>query len=140
MDESISINNSERYAFAAEQLKRMLLRHMPRSGVYPTSISEVGMARFDESGISEHRFDRPLASFLVQGSKEIIIGEQKYKLGQGQILTVCVDMASSSKIIDASVEKPFLTFFFYINPAIIKELLIETNFPQYSVQKQGGVS
>lgn len=117
----------ERLAFAHRHLKELILRQMPEPGTFATGVPDVGMARRDVAGFSEHRFDRPLVSLLVQGSKETVIGSARYKLEPMEVLTVCVDMPSSSRILVASRQNPLLTFYFYINPHIIKELLLEMN-------------
>lgn len=119
---------TERLAFALGHLKEILLRQMPKPGIFTTEMPDVGMARRDAAGFSEHRFDRPLVSLLAQGSKETVIGGSTYKLNPLDLLTVCVDMPSSSRILEASPEAPLLTFYFYLNPAIIKELLLELDY------------
>lgn len=113
------------FSFALAELKGILLRQMPKPGVFATQIPAVGMARRDRAGISEHRFDRPIVSLLVQGSKETVIGSYSHRLISPQVLTVCVDMPSSSRILEASPQNPLLTLFFYINPRMINELLLE---------------
>lgn len=125
MKKDESVNNANRLRFAHDQLKSVLLDFMPKPGTFKSDIPDVGCARRDKADVSEHRFDRPLVSLLVQGEKESMIGSGNYNIVQGQILTVCMDMPSSSRILRASPTWPLLTFFFYINPAIIRNLLCE---------------
>lgn len=139
MKVAASSNEYERLAFAHAQLKDILLRHMPEPGVFASSIPDVGMARRDTVGFSEHRFDRPLVSLLVQGSKETAIGANAHKLESGQILTVCVDMPSSSRILAASLCNPLLIFYFYINPRMIKELMLELDNKANQSQHVSGI-
>lgn len=42
-----------------------------------------------------------------------------------RVLTVCVDMPSFSRILEASPQKPLLTIYFYLRPALIRELALE---------------
>ncbi len=58
----------------------------------------------------------------------------------GQVLTVCADMPSSSKILEASPENPLLTFYFSLNQRIIKESLVEIKLPVSEEWRGGGVS
>lgn len=133
------IEELARLEFAQAQLKNILLRHMPEQGIYSTEISDVGMARRDAPCLSEHRFDRPLVSLLVQGAKETFIGGSNYSLEAGQVMTVCLDMPSSSRILAASPENPLLTLFFYINPRLIKELWLELDEDASVCQHPSGV-
>lgn len=129
----------EQSAYALSDLKKILLHMMPGSGVFATQIPDVGMARRDKAGISEHRFDRPIVSLLVQGSKETVIGSHSHRLISPQVLTVCVDMPSSSRILEASPDNPLLTLFFYINPRMINELLLELGSGWEPRQQANGV-
>lgn len=109
------------------EIRNAILRLLPKDGIRPLGCGDVFIARRDQSGIAEHRFDRPLASLLVQGSKTTLIGSQQFEISENQILIVAIDMPSSSIILDARPERPLMTFFFHINPQIISDLLPEMN-------------
>ena len=114
----------ERIARASRGLKAALTERVRTEGIWPTAIPGVFMARRDHAGISEHRFDRPLASLLVQGSKTTVFGGEEHNLHENALLLVGMDMPSSSLIVDASPEKPLLTLFFHINRHIIGDLIL----------------
>ncbi|MBD5640972.1 MAG: AraC family transcriptional regulator, partial [Desulfovibrio sp.] len=123
MEAELAAHKAERLAFAQARLRELLLAQMPQAGVFSAKVPDIGMARRDTAGFSEHRFDRPLVSLLAQGSKETTIGGEILRLEAPQLLTVCVDMPSSSRILAASPQEPLLTLYFYLNPALIRELL-----------------
>lgn len=104
-------------------LRDMLLRHMPKAGFFP--LAGAHMARRDCAGINEHRFDRPVVSLLVQGAKTTCIGAKEYSLEPGELLTVGLDMPSSSIITSASHEMPLMTIYFYIDFKLIGDLMLE---------------
>lgn len=107
----------------ANELRETIMGYLPSEGM--AQYGQVGFARRDHSGITEHRFDRPLASLLVQGAKTTVTGGQAYEVESGQILIVAVDMPSSSHIRHASAESPLLTVFFPLTPQTIAELLLD---------------
>lgn len=115
----------ERLGHASEKLRAELLRRAPENGIYAIPIGGAGIARRDQAGVTEHRFDRPVASLLAQGRKETSVGAATCMLEPGDILTVSMDMPSSSRIIEATPQKPLLTFFFQIDRRMIKDLLPE---------------
>lgn len=111
-----------------ERIGKTILRLLPKDGIRQLCPENVFIARRDKAGIAEHRFDRPLASLLVQGSKTTLIGSQKFEISENQILIVAIDMPSSSVILDATEERPLMTIFFHINPQIISGLLLEMDY------------
>lgn len=112
---------------ASEMIRSACARLLPKDGIRRLCSEDIFVARRDKSGIAEHRFDRPLASLLVQGAKTTLIGCQEFEISENQILTVAVDMPSSSVVRDATADRPLLTVFFHINPQTVSELLPEMN-------------
>lgn len=133
-------DDRERIARAGAQLKTALMRFMDREGVFPTAMPGVFMARRDHAGISEHRFDQPLASLLVQGSKRTLFGSEEHTLTENQVLLVGMDMPSSSQIIEASPEKPLLTLFFHINRQIVGDLILQLGWKERRDAHAPGIS
>lgn len=111
--------------FAANRLKQAILAQLPKPGMRQICQEGVFVVRRNVAGLSEHRFDRPLASLLVQGAKTTMIGGRNYEIAENQLLTVAMDMPSASVLLDASKDKPLLTMFFYLDTHIISELLLE---------------
>ncbi|MBD5538552.1 MAG: AraC family transcriptional regulator [Desulfovibrio sp.] len=136
----MSTNHRERIARAGAQLKTALLAQMAGDGVFPTAIAGVYMARRDHAGISEHRFDQPLASLLVQGSKKTLFGSEEHTLTENQVLLVGMDMPSSSQILEASPEKPLLTLFFHINRQIVGDLILQLGWKERRDAHAPGIS
>lgn len=126
--------------FINERLKTVLLRHLPHDGIFDTGIPDVFIARRDNAGITEHRFDHPVVSLLVQGSKRTQIGSEEHTLTPNQVLTIGVDMPSSSLIVDASPEKPLLTIFFDINQKVVADLVLELGWQTTYGSSQKGLS
>lgn len=126
----MSNDERERIARASHSLKRALLARMPEDGIAQTAIPGVFLARRDHAGISEHRFDQPLASLLVQGSKRTHYGAEEYTLTENQLLLVGMDMPSSLQILEATPEKPLLTIFFHINRQIVGDLILRLGWKE----------
>lgn len=122
--------SAQRIAQASQWLKSALLTRMTEEGIQPTPIPGVFMARRDHAGICEHRFEQPLASLLVQGSKKSMAGRQEYTLNENQALLVGMDMPSSSQILQASPDKPLLALFFHINRQIVADLILQLGWKE----------
>lgn len=108
-----------------DKLACMVQSYAPEEGIWQISPENIFVARRDRFGLKEHRFDLPLASLLVQGSKTTVIGARKYNLIPGSLMTLSIDMPSSSIIENANPDTPLLTFFFPLDSHLISELDLE---------------
>lgn len=131
---------ADRKQTANARLQTAILEHLPEAGIWAAPGGAVFLARRNHAGITEHRFDRPLASLLVQGTKRTIIGTREYELSPNRLLTVAIDMPSSSMLLDATPRHPLLTVFFHINPRTLSELLLELGAkPAHRLRPANGV-
>ncbi|MDE5879832.1 MAG: AraC family transcriptional regulator [Desulfovibrio sp.] len=130
----------ERITRAATSLRAALLARMPGEGIWPTAIPGVFMARRDHAGISEHRFDQPLASLLVQGRKDTLFGAEEFTLTENQLLLVGMDMPSSAHILEATPERPLLTLFFHINRQMVADLILQLGWKERPMAHAPGIS
>lgn len=106
-------------------LKDVILRHMPRPDACPSAIADLTLVRREAANSSEQCFAKPLASVIVQGSKQSTIGTRHYVLRENQCLVSAVDMPSISYAAGPGPEQPFLSLFFYLDKKILAELISE---------------
>jgi len=107
-------------------LKEKLLRWMPEPGRYPTAIDGLMISRrHDPKELDQCVIYKPLVAVIVQGSKRSVIGSEEYRYGENHCLVVGVDIPSSSHVIEASPEKPFLTVTLDLNKYLIAQLAAE---------------
>ena len=118
-------DGQERIARINRKLKEVILRHMEAPDARPSAVKGLTLVRRDETNSSERCFEKPLASVVVQGSKQSTIGMQQYVLRENQCLVSAVDMPSISYAVDPSAERPFLSLFFYLDKQIFTELISE---------------
>ena len=118
-------DRQERVARINRKLREVILRHMETPDARPSAVKGLTLVRRDETNSSERCFEKPLASVVVQGSKQSTIGMQEYVLRENQCLVSAVDMPSISYAVDPSSETPFLSLFFYLDKKIFTELISE---------------
>lgn len=133
-------DESGRIARSQAGLKAILLDSVPKNGHFDTGIPGVFFVRRDLKLATEHRFDRPLASLIVQGKKKTVIGHEGYTLDANSVLVVCVDMPSSSLLLEASAEQPFLSIYFHLDSRIIADLVLELGNQAQHVPRAKGIS
>lgn len=68
---------------------------------------------------------RPVYSVVAQGVKEAMTGDRLIRYSAGQSLVTAVDLPVTSRVVEASVEAPYLSVSFELDPAIVYDLLDE---------------
>jgi AraC-like DNA-binding protein len=70
---------------------------------------------------------RPVFALIAQGAKRTVLGERIFEYHAGQYLVATVDLPVTAQIIEASAERPFLAFGLPLRPALVAQLLLETD-------------
>jgi len=104
------------------QLKEMLARRLPEPGDYPTAVDGLTLLRREASSHSGRCYEKPLAAFIIQGSKRSFFGTHEYVYAEKQCLVAGIGMPASYQTLPASPERPFLSIFFYLDTALLDDL------------------
>lgn len=72
-------------------------------------------------GVSEPSF-----CIIVQGSKELFLGSERYRYDAAHYLLVSAGLPVVGHVLEASRERPFLAARFVLDPAIVTAVLMET--------------
>jgi AraC-like DNA-binding protein len=72
---------------------------------------------------------KPVLALVAQGAKRAVLGDQVFDYAAGQFLVVTVDLPLTSSITAASAAEPFLALSMPLDPAVLAELLIESDLP-----------
>ncbi|MEM9482066.1 MAG: AraC family transcriptional regulator [Cyanobacteria bacterium P01_F01_bin.116] len=85
------------------------------NGVHPTEIAQLRFVRNDASTMTCSVYE-PILAIIVQGKKEILIGEETYGYGVAQYLVASVELPVRGFIVDATPAKPYLGFLLKLSP------------------------
>jgi AraC-like DNA-binding protein len=80
---------------------------------------------------------------IAQGSKEVMVGESFYIYDPSHYLISTVELPRASQILEASREKPYLSFRLVLTPALVSSVMLEasqSNIPDHSDVKAMDVS
>lgn len=108
-----------------ELLKEKILKWYPNPGTYSTSIPGFIIARRDTPSDFERYFYKPMVILILQGSKEAILGSEEYRYSENQYMVSNIDLPVTSRILEASHEKPCLAVALEFDSLIITQLLSE---------------
>jgi len=62
---------------------------------------------------------------IAQGSKEVLLGENRYRYGPSQYLLATVELPTIRRVLEASKERPYLSLRLALAPALVGSVLLE---------------
>jgi AraC-like DNA-binding protein len=111
------------------ELGKLIERFTGQDGVHSTSIPSLFLIR--ESIITEpiSRVNEPSFCIIVQGEKEVLLGEESFRYGSGNYIVASVDLPVTGQVIKASPDSPYLALKLEFTPSEILEVLSDKDIP-----------
>jgi AraC-like DNA-binding protein len=75
-----------------------------------------------------HGVLEPSLCLVVQGSKEFLLGESRYRYDPAHYLLATVDLPHVGHILEASQERPFLSLRLELTPALVGSIMAEVDY------------
>ncbi|MFL5806544.1 MAG: AraC family transcriptional regulator N-terminal domain-containing protein [Roseiflexaceae bacterium] len=72
-----------------------------------------------------HGVSFPAFCVVAQGSKEILLGDNRYRYDHAHYLIVTASLPIASRITEASKERPYLRFLLKLDPTLVGSVLVE---------------
>lgn len=93
------------------------------NGAHKTALPQLTLMR--ESAVSTGMCDvvEPILAIMVQGKKEVLLGEETYQYGAAQYLVVSVDLPLRGFVVEATPDKPYLGFKLNLDPAQLCDII-----------------
>jgi AraC-like DNA-binding protein len=110
-----------------QELGKLISKYTDSDGVHPTSIESLFLIR--ESTISEPiaRVNEISFCIIVQGEKEVLLGEECFKYGPGNFIVATVELPVTGQVINATYDFPYFALKLEFTPKDIVEVLHETD-------------
>ncbi|WP_117170104.1 AraC family transcriptional regulator [Paraliobacillus sediminis] len=107
------------------ELAKLIERYSEQDGVHPTAIPSLFLIR--ESIVTEPiaRVNETSFCIIVQGEKEVLLAEERFRYGSGNYIVASVDLPVTGQIIKASSNIPYLALKLEFTPNQIVEVLTD---------------
>lgn len=116
--------------FAAQmELARLVDRYSEGEGRFVTALDGVTCLKMVRPGIKVPSTHRPSFCLMVQGEKDVLLGDEIYHYGVGEFLAVSVELPVVGQVTEASVERPYLGIAIELDARILSELLAQGYVP-----------
>jgi AraC-like DNA-binding protein len=114
----------ERARASRDELAERIARHLAEDGSLEAA---PGLFLYRSSVATGPRYgvNEPSFCVIAQGSKEVLLGRERYRYDAFNYLLVSVGLPVVSHVIEASKERPYLAVRLVLDPAVVTAVLIE---------------
>ncbi|MEH2295935.1 AraC family transcriptional regulator [Nostoc sp.] len=125
---TIEISTSDGIANQCQELATLVMRRTEGNGVHPTAIDRLSFARSDAMSAAIYSVDEPRLNFMVQGKKEVLLGEETYPYRAGQYLIHSVALPMSGRVVESTSDKPCLVLKLILDVVQLCDLVAQMSF------------
>ncbi|TIR27890.1 MAG: AraC family transcriptional regulator [Mesorhizobium sp.] len=98
-------------------------------GVFPTSIDSFNIVRSFKERMRMRQVYKPSICIVLQGAKEIILGEDTLRYGAMECLAVGMTLPATGHIVEASPDAPYTGLTLELDVAMIRDVLEQLEAP-----------
>jgi AraC-like DNA-binding protein len=126
MDQKHSTTNS------IDMLISLVEQYAETDGVHKTLLPRVSLIRSSQPREPIHVLHEPALCMIVQGSKEIVLGDQKFIYDPTKYLVISVTLPLTGEILEATPQHPYLCFRLDLDPERLNALLTDIGHQESS--------
>ena len=119
-----SMSDEPRMLAHREELIERMMRFLPGDGV-DQPLEGLHLARVSRPTQRTHSVLNPSFCVIAQGCKEILLGDSRYRYDSDHYLISTLELPRVSQILEASLEKPYLSFRLELTPAMVSSVMME---------------
>ena len=110
-----------------EELVDRIGRAMPQAG-YAEPLEGLILRRYAPTAEPVFAISRPSLCVIAQGSKEIHLGEHRYRYDPFHYLLVTAELPVVGQVLDTTEERPFLGLVLTLDPALVSSVMVEAGY------------
>ncbi|KQX44702.1 MULTISPECIES: AraC family transcriptional regulator [unclassified Paenibacillus] len=114
---------SEEIIKQQNELAKLIERHSGQDGVYLTAIPSLFFIHNSKVTEPVYRVYKPSLCFIAQGSKEILLAQERFEYGPADYLISSMNLPVIGQVIKASLDVPYLSFKLEFTQSQILEVL-----------------
>lgn len=119
------------------ELARLAESFVSGDGMHRTAIEPLHLVRCANPGEMTYGLHKPAFCIIVQGGKEVRLGDELYRYGPLHYLVVSVTLPVSGCVVRASSAEPYLCVRLDIDPSLIAALVAEADPAPAALETSG---
>jgi hypothetical protein len=116
--------DEQRVESSREEVLERMARTLPEDGARE-ALDGLFLARLTKPVESPLALYRPAFCFVVQGSKQVLVGEEILRYDPGHYLLFTVDLPVVFRVEEASEERPYFGIRLDLDPSLVASVLME---------------
>ncbi|MGF1963592.1 MAG: AraC family transcriptional regulator [Aulosira sp. DedVER01a] len=136
MNDSQAKRETDRTQANREELKERIAQAIRHDGAIEP-LKGLHFKRTSSPGECVHDVSVPAFCVIAQGSKEVLLGSDRYQYDPMHYLLATVELPIISQILQASKEQPFLSLRLDLDPTLVGSVMVEAGYP--SLQRGANV-
>ncbi len=121
----------ERMQINRKELIERITQAVPEDGVVQ-ALEGLFLARAASPWGLIHGVVKPCFCVIAQGSKEFLLGDSRYRYDPDHYLIATLELPSISQILEATVEKPYLSLRMDLSPSLVDSVIEEAGQGSFS--------
>jgi AraC-like DNA-binding protein len=117
---------SEIIAMQQNELAKIIKRCAETDGVHATAIPSLVFIRDSDASVPRHGVYKPSFCIVVQGAKEVLLGQERFKYNPADYLIASVNLPVTAQVTEATPDVPYLGFILEFSASQILEVLRES--------------
>jgi AraC-like DNA-binding protein len=106
--DAIAVGGASENEHRCQELATLVMIHTKGNGLHPTAIDRLSFGRSDTMSSATYSVDRPRLTLIVQGKKEMLLGEETYPYHAGQYQVLSVALPIGGCVVEATPDRPCL--------------------------------
>src|SRR5258708_8905811 len=115
----------QRLQASREELIERIARAISEDGV-SQPLTGVHLARLSTPMEKVHSLFEPSLCVIAQGSKVVFGGDSRYQYDPFNYFLATIELPRASQVLEASKERPYLSFRLELDPNLVGSVLVET--------------
>jgi AraC-like DNA-binding protein len=107
-----------------EELAERIARAIPEDG-RAEPLTGIYLNRSSSPTPPLHGVSRPSFCVIAQGSKEVLLGDSRYRYDAARYLLATIELPIVGQVIEASAERPYLSLRLDLDPALVGSVMVE---------------
>ncbi|TWD93372.1 AraC family transcriptional regulator [Neobacillus bataviensis] len=105
------------------ELAELIERYSGQDGVHATEVPSLYFIRRSHITDLNHSVYKPSLCIIVQGAKEVMLAQERYRYSPSDYLVASVDLPVAGQVVEASSDVPYLALNLVLTPSQILDVL-----------------
>jgi len=125
MNQREAKREAQRMQSNREELVERMARAIPEDGIWEV-FPGLFLGRSSQLTEQLHSVFKPAFCVIAQGSKQVLLGEELFRYDPGHYLISTVDLPIVSQVVEASKERPYLSFRLNLEASLVASVMMES--------------